>query len=212
MHRKETWAVFIVIAFGAGMLVYAAANAIGQILIVNNSASDVTSFDRTSGWQTYNNSDFRFSVQYPADWQISTAGLSANDPYVAIGNPLQGISTYAIDIFIENNSSSLSSIGYVHQFLAAEKDQDEKNALTGPSPTVSPQFSRSAVLNVGNYAAFELFNVFEFDRTAERIYVAHGNIALRFDFPSAQENPNLSFPVKNNEIAHEIVGTLTFQN
>jgi hypothetical protein len=35
---------------------------------------------------------------------------------------------------------------------------------------------------------------------------------LHFDFPMAEENPNLSLPVANNNIAHEIVDTLSFSN
>lgn len=211
MREKEGWAVFIIVAVGAGLLVYAAAHAVGQLLsIQSGSFTNYLSVD-TLGWQTYQNFDYGFSVKYPPDWQLSIDGLTNQTPFVAIGNPIEGTSTYTLQIFIENNSSSLSSGAYVHQFLAADKAQDIASGVAqGQAPQVTPQYQESYLLNVGSYEAYELSSVFEFDHDADQIYVAHGNVALHFDFPSGQEDPNISLPVANNTIAHEIVDTLSF--
>lgn len=164
------------------------------------SASTAAPVD-VSGWQTYSNSQYGFELEYPPQWQLSTDGLANDSPFIAFGNPLDGTSTYDLDVFVENNSSSLSSGEYVHALVAAAKASD-----------TLLQFDKSEVLTVGSYPAYELYNVFEFDQGAERIYVAHGDEALRFDFPVAQENPNLSLPIANNAVAHEIVDTLVFTN
>lgn len=208
MHRKEMTAILIVVAGVALVLVYTATRAIGQILAFNDNTPSTALIVDESGWQTYKNETYGFSINYPQTWRIATDGLSANVPFVALGNPLQGTSTYALEIFIENNSSSLSSGEYVHQLLSADKAEDAANAASGPAPQITPQFTKSFVTQAGSHDAYELFHVFEFDHNAEKIYVAHGNVVLRFDFPTAEENPNLSSPAHNNAVAHEIIDTL----
>jgi hypothetical protein len=217
MHRKEVWAVLIVVVAVAAVLLYTAAHAVGQILAFQNggadgnAAIDDLSGVNTSTWQAYNNAKFGFSLEYPSNWQLSTNGLSGSGPFIALGNPLSGTSTYVMDIFIENNSSSLSAGEYVHQLLAADKAEDAANAKNGPAPAVTPQFEKSYFTTVAGTKAYELFEVFEFDHNAERIYVANGNTVLRFDFPVADTNSNLSSPTNNNAIAHLILDTLTLQ-
>ncbi len=115
-----------------------------------------------------------------------------------------------MDVFIEQNPQSLSSGQYAHQLLAAARAQDAANAKNGSAPSVIPQFATSYLTTVNGNAAYELFDVFEFDHNAERIYVAHGTIALSFDFPAADPNPNLASPANNNAIAHMIMDTLVF--
>lgn len=218
MHEKEGWAIFIVIAIGAGLLVYAAAHAIGQVLALQTSSVD--SLIDTSGWVDYSNSQYGFDFEYPPNWQLSTSGLANDAPFIAVGNPLNGTSTYRVEIFIENNTSSLSSGKFVHQMLADDRAQDAANAKSGPAPRVTPQYTGTEILSVGQpsvpggiapYEAYELKGVYEFDHNADQIYVAHGDIILRFDFPVADENPNISLPVANNAIAQEIVATLSLQ-
>lgn len=87
---------------------------------------------------------------------------------------------------------------------------DAQNAVLGPAPQIAPRFEKTYVLTVGGYTAYELYDVFEFDHDAEWVYVAHGAEALHFDFPTAVEDPNLSLPVANNGVAHEIMNTLVF--
>ena len=61
--------------------------------------------------------------------------LPRDTPFVALGNPLSGKKTYALHIFIENNTSSLSSGEYVHALLAADKAQDAASgANAGRAP------------------------------------------------------------------------------
>lgn len=205
-HRKEVLAVLIVVGAVALILVYVAARAIGQVVALGNGSGAID----TSSWQTYQNTTFGFSVQYPPNWKIYTGGLLASTPFVVLGNPLNGTSTYAMDIFIEQNPKSLSSGQYAHQLLTAARAQDAANSKNGPAPLVAPRFATSYLTTVNGNAAYELFDVFEFDHNAERIYVSHGTIALRFDFPAADPNPNLASPANNNAIAHMIMNTLVF--
>ena len=211
IHRKELWAALIVVVVVTAILVYVAARAVGQISLLqqeNNSAA--TAVD-TSSWTAYHNAQFGFSVEYPPNWQIFTGGLAADTPFIALGDPLSGTTTYTMDIFIGQNPQSLSSAEYVHQLLLADRAQDQANAAAGPAPTVTPQFRSNYLTTANGVSAYELFDVFEFDHNSERIYVANGTTALYFDFPVADANPNIASPANNNAIAHMIVNTLVFQ-
>ncbi len=210
-HRKELWAVLLVVVGVAAFLLYTAVSAIGQILAIKDSNPNTTTVFDMSAWQTYRNDTYGFSFNYPQNWQIYTNGLLGDTPFVSIGNPLQGTSTYALSVFIHKNPNGLSSGEYVHAFLADERAQDAANALRGPAPMVASQFTKSFITTVSGLPAYELFQVFEFDHNAERIYVAHGDTVLQLDFPVAEANPNLSSPIHNNALAHQIVNTLTFQ-
>lgn len=209
-HRKELWAVLIVVIGVAIFLVYTAAHAVGQILAFNSGQANTTTAVDTSTWQTYNNSAYGFSLEYPPDWQISVGNTPGIGPVVQIGNPLNGTSTYIFNVSVLNNSTSLSAGEYVHQFLKSAAAQDMENASSGPAPQMTPQFTKSFITTVGGQDAYELFHVFEYDHSAERIYVADGSFMILFDFPVAEENPNIYLPVNNNDVAHQIVNTLTF--
>jgi hypothetical protein len=206
-YRKELWATLIVVVAIAAILLYAASRAIGQVALLQQENNASASAVDTSSWSTYQNAQFGFSLQYPPGWQVFTGGLAANDPFVALGNPLNGTTTYVMDIFIEQNPQSLSSGEYVHQLLLADRAQDAANAKTGPAPSVTPQFRSSYLTTANGNSAYELYDVFEFDHNAEQIYVANGTLALHFDFPMPDANPNLASPTNNNAIAHMILGT-----
>jgi hypothetical protein len=209
-HKKEVWAVLIVVVGIAAILVYFAAQAVGRVMALQQMNAITTNVVDTSSWETYHNAQFGFSVQYPDNWQIFSGGLAAADPFIAFGDPLSGTSTYTMYLFVEQNPQSLSSANYAHQVLSDDRAQDEANAKIGPAPTVTPQFKSNYLTTVNGNAAYELFDVFEFDHNAERVYVANNTIALRFDFPVADANPNLSAPANNNAVAHMIMQTLTF--
>jgi hypothetical protein len=184
--------------------VFVAARAIGQVTAFQNQNSVVD----TSAWPIYRNAQFGFSLQYPPNWQIFTGGLSADTPFVALGNPLSGTTTYTMYIFIDQNPQSLSATNYVHQLLIADRAQDDANAKTSSAPTITPQFKSNYLTTVNGNDAYELFDVFEFDHNAEQVYVANGTAALRFDFPVSDANPNIAAPANNNAVAHLILGTL----
>lgn len=215
MHKKEWWAVFVVIAIGAGFLVFIAARTIGQVLALQNSGTN-TVVD-TSGWMDYHNAQYNFDFQYPPDWEISTTGLNNTSPFVAVGNPLSGTKTYAVDVFIQTDPNGLSSGEYVHEMLAADRAQDAASgADKGSAPQVTPQYTGTSILEIGEqdqsgqspYEAYELSGVYEFDHNADQVYIADGKYILRFDFPVAEENPNISLPVTNNAVVQEILTTL----
>jgi hypothetical protein len=209
MHRKELWAALIVVVAVTAILVYVASSAIGQVAVLQQE-NNVSSAIDTSAWPIYRNAEYGFSLQYPPNWQLFTSGLSAGTPFIALGNPLNGTTTYTMEIFIEPNPQSLSSGEYVHQLLNADRAQDATNAKSGPAPTVTPQFKSNYVTTVNGNDAYELFDVFEFDHNAEQIYVANGMTVLLFDFPVADANPNIASPANNNAIAHMILGTFVW--
>jgi hypothetical protein len=203
MHKDEPISVLtaIIIAVASiGCFVFIVVIQRLQSLQAEVAAGNAVPVD-VSGWQTYGNSQYGFALEYPPGWTVSTDGLANTSPFIVFGNPLTGTSVYDLQVFIENNSSSLSSGVYAHGVLAAARAAD--------TPT---QFAKAYVLTVGGYPAYELYQVFEIDHNAERIYVAHGTEVLRFDFPVAEEDPGIALPVANNPVAHEIMNTLSFQN
>ena len=210
MHRKELWAALIVVVGVTAILVYVASSAIGQVAALQQENNGAANAIDTSAWPVYRNAEYGFSIQYPPNWQLFTSGLSANTPFVALGNPLNGTTTYTMEVFIEQNTQSLSSGEYVHQLLDNDRAQDAANAKTGPAPTLTPQFKSNYVTTVNGNQAYELFDVFEFDHNAEQVFVANSTTALRFDFPVADANPNIASPANNNAIAHLILGTFVW--
>jgi len=209
IDRKELWAGLIVVVAVSAILIYVASRAIGQVALLQQQNDSAVNAINTASWPIYHNAQFGFSLQYPPNWQLFTSGLSANTPFVALGNPLNGTTTYTMEIFIEQNPQSLSSGEYVHQLLDADHAQDAANAKDGPAPAVTPQFKSNYVTSVDGNDAYELFDVFEFDHNAEQVYVANGATTLHFDFPVADANPNIASPANNNAIAHLILDTLT---
>ena len=212
MHDKEQMAVWIVVFAAIGVLGYFTTMTIFKLQELQASYGTNESLPvDVSGWLTYQNPDYGFEIEYPATWQIATGGLTSQTPYLILGNPIDGTTTYQLDIFIEGNPSMLSSGSYVHSMLDAARAQDQANAtVASMTPPTAPTYDRAYVLNVGGYPAYELDNVFEFDHNAERIYVAHNTETLRFDFPIQKENPNIWLPVANGQVAHNIINTLVF--
>lgn len=210
MRKEEPQAVLTAI-----MICVAALGCLGFVALVRSASiesapTQSVMYVDTSDWLPYRDAAHGFTLLYPPDWTIDTEWLASDPSYIALGNPLSGTSTYTMRVYVENNTSSLSSSEYAHALLAAAQAEDAANAAAGPAPRVAPAFQSVKTLTVNGYPAYDLYGVFEFDHNAERVYVAHGDIALRFDFPVAEENPNLSLPVANNAVAHEIMNTLTF--
>lgn len=217
-ERKELWAALIVAVAVTAVIVYAAVHALAEVAVIqaeNANAADAANTltgVSTAGWQTYADSRYGFSLQYPQNWQLSTAGLSAETPFIALGNPLSGTTTYVIYVSIEQNPHVLSPGDFVHQMLADARAADAASgAASGTAPAVTPRFTGAYLTTVGQNGAYELSGVFEFDHDAEQIYVTNDAVALKFDFPVADANPNLASPANNNAIAHKIIDTLTFE-
>lgn len=162
------------------------------------------------GWQSYENADYGFSLAYPANWQISTNSLKNNVPEVILGNPIEGTTTYALDMLVENNTSTLSSGEYVADMLSKLETEDQTNGTNTPSAFVQFVNASGSAVTVAGNDGYELNNVFEFDHNAEQIYVARNNKTFVFDFPVFDANPNISSSTENNVVAHEIVNTLSF--
>jgi hypothetical protein len=163
----------------------------------------------TSGWQTYTSSAFGFSFKYPPSWQKSGDSLTVADPHIFFGNPLNGTTTYRLNVFVYANPNSLSPSDYVSALLASDTAMDAASgAASGTAPMMAPQFSSRFALTVNGLPAYELDDVFEFDHGAEDIYVQDGTSTLLFDFPVADLNPNIVDPTDNNAVVHAIINTL----
>lgn len=162
----------------------------------------------TSGWNTYTNGHYGFSIKYPAAWQKSNDTMNTTTPYIFFGNPLNGTTTYSLKVFAYYNPSGLRASDYVAKMIADDEAEDASNSRSGPSPRLTPQFSSQYPVAVNGYQGYELYSVFEFDHQSEQIYVQDGTEALVFDFPVADANPNIASPAANNVIAREIVNTL----
>ncbi len=163
----------------------------------------------TSRWKTYKSSVFGFSFDYPSGWQSSGDPLNVANPHIFFGNPLNGTTTYRLDIFVYEDAGDMSATNYVTAMLASDTAEDIRSgAASGTAPRISPQFSRQFPLMVGGLPAYELYDVFEFDHQSEQIYVQDGTHMILFDFPVAETNPNISEPASNNRVAQAIIGTL----
>jgi hypothetical protein len=159
-----------------------------------------------AGWQNYTNTEYKFSLYYPVDWQINTNQLQNDVPAVLFGNPIEGTSTYTLRVSIEKNDGKLSSAGYVANMLAKLQAEDQANGPNAPSMSV--RFKNASGTPVVENNGYELYNVFEFDHQAEQVYMARGDKVIIFDFPLADANPNLSSPAENNAIVQEILKTV----
>jgi hypothetical protein len=200
--RKRTW-----IVFGC---VIAAVIVVAVILDVKAKRSVQEKVVIPAGWQSYENADYGFSLAYPANWQIFTGLLKNDVPEVVLGDPIEGTTTYALDVLIKNNTSTLSSDEYVADMLSKLEAENQANGTGTPSAFVQFVNASGSDVTVAGNDGYELNDVFEFDHNAEQIYVAHNNKTLVFDFPVVDTNPNISSSTENNAIAHEIVNTLSF--
>ena len=156
----------------------------------------------TSIWQTYRNEEYGFEVRYPSNWELSESELR---DVVNIGNPLHGNRWYAIDIFILPNPENLSADRYAKKITGESHDAVVKNGIG-----VDLSLIKDYPISIGQVSGYELYNVFQYDQRSEFIYITNKNYAYQIAFPIAQENPNLSNPVENNLISHQILSTFKF--
>jgi len=199
MDRRSFWSLAVLVVAFAALLAGAKAYWANK--------NDSTPLD-TSAWKTYSNAGFGFSFKYPAAWQLSENSLHADPPAIVLGDPLSGIQTYSLRVSIMANSSTISAASYVARMLEADEAEDASNSAEGPAPTITPKFDSQYSIQAPNYNAWELYDVFEFDHNAERIYIENGSEILLFDFPVATANPNLDSPQANNQAVHAMLQTL----
>jgi hypothetical protein len=117
---------------------------------------------------------------------------------------------YLIIVSILNNPGKLSSADFVADFIAKAKTADMQAEANQEAPDNAPRFDKEYATTVGSYPAYELYNVFEYDRGGEQIFVARNSEALKFDFAVAGANANIIAPAENNIVAHQIINTLVF--
>lgn len=160
----------------------------------------------TQYWQTYNNDEYGFQVQYPADWEVAPGEQQVPvKTIVLFGHPLNGKKTYVMYLKIHDNPDKLDSRQWVEEMLTqAQKDYESK----ARPDTI--KYESKMELTLAGLPAYELYGVFDFDQTNEQIYLAKDTSIFEFSFPIAQENSNLSEPVENNKITHEMLSTFEF--
>ncbi len=164
----------------------------------------------TSGWKAFTDQRYGVTLKYPANWQVN--GALGKQTLLRIGHPLSGMAVYMMTVEVKDDPQELSPKAFVAKILADDAAEDVRNGAPTASPPVTPSFAKEFDLTVGGYPAFELYRVFRFDEHTEQIYVQHGATMLVFEFPVAEANPNLSEPVANSAIAHEIINTLILKN
>ena len=155
----------------------------------------------TASWQTYNNEKYHFQIQYPAQWRYYAEG---NNALIVFG-PIQTKNNYPLYIKIHENPDKLSSKQWVENMLAQAKKDYESKAR----PNMI-NYESQKELTLASLAAYELYEVFDFDTSNEQIYVAKDTNVFEFEFPVAKDNPNWDDPIKNNSIVHEMLDTLKF--
>lgn len=160
-----------------------------------------TPTDEFADWQTYRNDKYEFELKYPESWQLSEMNLDSGDnPFIVLGNPLEGLQVYPIYIFIHQNNENLSPEAFVNNLLAEAPKE-------GPGGII---FEDKYPVTAGNLQGYELYKVFAFDKHEERVYLGNGKFIYQISYPVAEDNPNLSSPTDNNKTAKQILSTFKF--
>jgi|GEM_PF-1568898 len=155
------------------------------------------------GPKLYKNERYEFQLKYPDKWEVSFFEKNeAGFAWLAFTAPT---GNYIFKIFILDNPEELSSREWVSRLL---QDSSEKGARDVPGFPII--FQAQKELAIAGLPAYELYGVFAYDQSNEEIYLARGSLLYKFEFPVAEENPNLSEPVENNKIVHEMLNTFRF--
>lgn len=152
----------------------------------------------TANWQTYLNYDYNFQIKYPKDWSVNI--LPEVKDRINFIAPALEKKIFDFEIRVQTNPEKLSAKDFVQQML-------QKNKLEQVG-RISYKTSRE--LNVAEFSAYELNEVFVYDQNQTWIYVSTNDYVYRFTFPVAEENPNLQDPINNNKISHLMLSTFAF--
>lgn len=156
-----------------------------------------TSIVDTKDWKTYVNEEYGFEFKYPKGWEV----LQRNKGMVQIGNPLSGLRVFHLSVSIEDNPNQLSAKSYAENFVKNRLAEIERDGVG------VVRYDQEFETKVGAFNAYEFKNYFNFDQHSERIYVTQNTHAFVFEFPVAEENPNLNKPIENNAVSHQILST-----
>ena len=158
--------------------------------------------DETANWKTYRNEEYGYEIKYPKDWEYGTDKEQPN--ILWLGHPLSGKQTFSLIIIVYDNPDKLTSKQWVEKLLQENREKVEKKEA---APIT---YREEKEVTIAGLPAYELYGVFAYDQSEEQIYLAKENYVYRFSFPVAEENLNLSNPIENNRIIHQMLSTFKF--
>jgi len=161
--------------------------------------SSEASPDETADWKVFRSEAYGYETKYPLEWDYNT---NQKDPGIYwLGHPVNTLEPFWLSIRVFDNPDQLTSKQWVDKILS------ENQRLVGSGGI---QYKERKELTVAGLPADELYGVMAYDRSDEQIYLAKEDKLFYFNFPVADENPNLADPVGNNKKSWLIINTLKF--
>jgi prepilin-type N-terminal cleavage/methylation domain-containing protein len=169
-----------------------------------------------SSWSVYQNSKYKFKISYPPTWELRESPDST-----ASGTPIVGFFTthsyldpyggneitneYGIKISINSNPNQLSSQKYAQQYIDDANKESEQTGIGGL------RFNKAQSGYIGSYNIYELDDIFDYDSSFDKIFLAYGESIFIFDYPHPYPDEATSTGAQAiYETERQIVNTFRF--
>lgn len=153
-------------------------------------------------WKTFINEEYGYQIDVPPGWEVEPPQREYSYIYI---NKKGEKAQFPLVITIQENSNKYSSKEFISNLRQEYEEYCQKK------PCGSWRYDKEYDIIIGDgYKACELYNVFAYDQSDERIYLAKDDIVIQFSFPVAKENPNLDNPIENNALVHQALKTFKF--